>query len=47
LITSKGKKLKGTHKEKEKWFQAPKFIYGDYLFNFYFLTFGFCVEGGG
>jgi hypothetical protein len=24
----KSKKLKGTHKEKEKWSQAPKFIYG-------------------
>jgi hypothetical protein len=40
----KSKKLKGTHKEKNSGLNAsasprvaPQFIYGDYLFTFYFL----------
>jgi hypothetical protein len=37
----KSKKVKGTHKEKEEWSQASKFIYGDSLFTFYFYLFTF------
>jgi hypothetical protein len=37
----KSKKVKGTHKEKEEWSQASKFIYGDSLFTFYFLLLSF------
>jgi len=33
----KSKKLKGKRKKKKNGHRATKFIYGDYLFTFYFL----------